>query len=184
MSVSFIAKSWLEVRRRDFICVPSSLTHGDSSGSIITRQSPLTHTQKYLLRSQPVDARSSWSCWDYLKTLFPLSAQTVNGVIGWNDSGVWATDSDWQVLIMSEVESCRDVASAAIGVRLLVFLSKDFPCVHLHMHAYCRLCSLCHNYKSLWNPVFLPNDPSSLQLAWPQGYAALSFSGALHSWQL
>lgn len=85
--------------------------------------------------------------------------------------------------------------------------SMCMPCVCSCMRAHCRLCSSCArlqicNSKSIWNyvcteacvcdSVCLParrhysfhTTASTLQLAWPQGYAALSFSGAPHLWQL
>lgn len=135
----------------------------DGSHSIITRQSFLTFKeisltifrlsspgplqQPLVLLREPI-----WRC---CFASF-LSAQTVNGVIGWNDSSVWATDSDWQVtiLIMSEVESCRDVASECVSV----IQQGLFICVSMYMFvficaSYCRHCSLCPNYKSVWNCV-------------------------------
>lgn len=69
--------------------------------------------------------------------------------------------------------------------------SMCMPCVRSHMRAHCRLCSSCARLqicscKSICVCVILRGDTtaSTLQLVWPQGYAALSFSGAPHLWQL
>lgn len=93
--VSFIARSWLlEVRDWLFLC--SFLF--DSSVTTLTPSSQDKASQKYLFACQRLVLLGSPGPAErtYLKTPFPLffslSAQTVNGVIGWNDLAVWVTD--------------------------------------------------------------------------------------------
>lgn len=75
----------------------------------------------------------------YLKRRFRsfLTTQAANGVIGWNESGVWATDSGWQVSVrvMSEVEGYRDVASEGRWSVSVWLLDMDFHVLP---------CTLCH----------------------------------------
>lgn len=77
----------------------------------------------------------------YLKTVPPpflLSAQTVNGVIGWNEG-------DWQrltILIMKVGEIRllrRQECVNDMGQGFLMHVSMCMLCVHSHMPAHCRL---------------------------------------------
>lgn len=91
---------------------------------------------------------------------------------------------------MSGVKSYRTMASEAMLMLMCMHIA-DFADPRTKADSFCA-CVLSKNLKSVWNCVSmyaymcasLPRDPPALQLAWPQGYVALSFSGALDLWQL
>lgn len=153
------------------------------------------------LRLQAVDAWSSSAAPALLREPvwrpFPLFS-----LFSDSERGNWLAwlrrVGDWQPLTSNHSDNerggkQRDVASDATSVCLCYRggTVHVWPHVHvLRVHACMHSARLqIPNYKSVWNClciicVFLPRDPSSLQLAWPQGYAALSFSVALHLWQI
>lgn len=164
--------------------------------------------------SAPGPLRQPWSCPEnLLKTLFPLFSlcsdsewgnwlEWLGRVGDWQRLTSYYSDNErggelqrydlWSVLVYVCVWLCVIEQGLSTCVPMCMFLHAFTHACILHtLHC---VCLQIHNYKSVWNYVSihvcvsacasLPRDPSTLQLAWPQGYAALSFSGALHLWQL
>lgn len=143
----------------------------------------------------------------------PLGAHTVSSVIGWNDSGCvgdWrrltTSNSDnerggaLQTLGGRSVHVCVYEQRPSMCAPMCVFVCVCLVCIYASVHiAHFAVCvQECKStirsrfgivfrvriYACVFLCVLLPGDTTAPQLVWPQGYAALSFSVALHLWQL
>lgn len=138
----------------------------DNSHSIVTRQSVPEISIRLSTPGPPRQPRSRWE--NLFEDPVPPLFFSLCSDSEWGNWLEWlGCVGDWQVavLIMSEVESCRDEASEVTGVCWCYWVrifhacvSMCVFCVHLHMHAHCRLCSSfarlqIRNCKSIWNCV-------------------------------